>query len=201
MNCRSYCVPPLWPLHETCGRLSNVIALNWVLAFISVTLTYVLGPATQELEKRGLGRTGAVGLLFLAGLSALVGAVLYIVPALTDESEKLPAFFHKALDRILPVANKYLGIHLTNNVNKLFSQLGEKVAEMGQDIFPVIFKALGSTASILVALLGLLIVPVISFHFMRESNKVLALAETLIPPRFQSHFRARFGQVDRKSVV
>ena len=64
-------------------------------------------------------------------------------------------------------------------ITSLISQLGEKVAEMGQDIFPVIFKALGSTASILVALLGLLIVPVISFHFMRESNKVLALAETL----------------------
>jgi predicted PurR-regulated permease PerM len=165
--------------------------------FLATAGAYVLGPVATALERRGMSRTAAVALIYLGGVLLLVGSILFGVPTLNAEAAKVPVFLTKALEKVIPLADRYLGLHLTNNIAKLRAELTGKLSSMGDELWPYALKALGSTASILVALLGLLVVPVIAFHFIRLSPSVIERLSNLVPARYRTHVINRFHEVDR----
>ena len=165
--------------------------------FTATALAYVLGPIASALERRGLSRTAAVALLFLCGLGTMAGLLMFVVPSLDDEATKIPVFVEKAAGRLIPLVDRYFGVHTTWTSSKVTAALAQKLSSMGQEVAPIVVKALGSTASLLVFLLGLLVVPVIAFHFMRLSPEVIRAAESLVPPRYRPHVVSRFQEVDR----
>lgn len=165
--------------------------------FLAVFSAYVLGPFVTVLEKRGLSRTAAVAVLFLIGLALTAALLLYLVPSLTHELAKVPAMLSKALAEVSPVLHDRFGIDLSPKLRSLTQEFGQRLAETGDDIWPVALKALGSTASIVATLLALLVTPVIAFHFLRDAPRYEKLALTLLPPRFRAQILSRFAEVDR----
>jgi len=165
--------------------------------FLALFGAYVLGPFVTLLEKRGVGRTAAVAVVFLLVSAGSAALLLYLVPALTHELAKVPAMLSKALGQASPVLQERFGVELSPQLATVTQQVGQRLAGLGDDIAPFALKALGSTASILATLLALLVVPVIAFHFLRDAPRYEQLALSLLPPRFRGQILARFGEVDR----
>lgn len=178
-------------------KVSNGAAVPILVAFAGA---YALDPGADWLERRGLSRTVAVLLLFLVIGLAVGAALLYLVPALGAEVGKLPTFFRDIAEKALPRIEGLLGRPLPQNVRgaaEVFSEQGVGIAEKAlPGVAGVAMGALSSTASVLVFTFGLLVIPVLTFHLVRDYDVIVAWCRGLLPRRYEPQVAARFAEIN-----
>ncbi|MBI5546462.1 MAG: AI-2E family transporter [Deltaproteobacteria bacterium] len=170
-----------------------------VPVLVALAGAYSLDPAADWLERRGLSRTMAVLVLFAVMSLVIAGAMLYLVPAIGSEVAKLPAFFRDISHKAIPRLEGLLGRPLPADVRGAAEALGEQGGGLAEKTLPSIAKlamgALSSTASVLVFGLGLLVIPVLTFHLLRDYDRLVAWCQGLLPRRYEPLVSHRFGEV------
>jgi predicted PurR-regulated permease PerM len=171
-----------------------------VPVLLSLALAYVLNPAVSFLEKKGLSRTlGASLTLGALGLLG-VGAVLYLIPVFREEAQRLPGFVRRAGTDLIPRLEATFGISLPDLWRARVQELGGEATELVKSAGPALAKLLasfaGNTARFVVMVLGLLVVPVVGFFFLRDYPALVSTARGLLPRRAVALVSRRFGQVD-----
>ncbi len=188
------------------GALGLVFLLIGIFAgvavpvLLSLALAYVLNPVVSLLERRGLDRTwGATFVLCALGLLAF-GFVLYLIPIFREEAQRLPEFVKRVGTEFLPRLEAKLGISVPELWRARAQELGGEATELVKSVGPLVAKLLasfaGNTARFVVTVLGLLIVPVIGFFFLRDYPVLVAMLRGLLPRRSVGLLSKRFAQVD-----
>lgn len=167
---------------------------------LALAMAYVLNPVTTWLAQRGLGRTGGTAVVFL-GLALLwAGAVLYLIPVLAEEGRKLPSFFQRAGTQALPWLEDRIGLPLPELLRKRAAELSDEAASVLTSAGPTLARVLaafaGNTARVVATLMGLVLVPVLGFFFLKDYPRLIALAGELVPRRALGLVSARFAEVD-----
>lgn len=165
--------------------------------FLALATAYVLGPVAASLEQRGVRRDVAVSAVFFGAALAVLGLVLLVVPPVVDEGMRLPDLLQKALLKVQPVLEKRFGVHVSANLNRLGTQAGQWLATAGQDVMPYVLRAVGSTAGLLVTVLGLAIAPALAFMLLLDAPDSFGTLRALLPPRFRAQVLGRFAELDR----
>ncbi|RJS19793.1 AI-2E family transporter [Corallococcus sp. H22C18031201] len=187
-------------------------SLGWVFALLSVfggvavpvllalTGAYVLNPLVTALERRGLRRALGTTCVFVAGLLLWVGAMLYLVPVFRDEAAKLPEFFRRASIEVVPRIEALLGVSLPELVSRRAAEMGEKASELLQSAGPTAARLVasfaGNTARFVATLLGLAVVPVLAFFFLKDYPALVERVQALLPRRAVTLVSGRFREVD-----
>ena len=171
-----------------------------VPVLLSLALAYVLNPAVSFLERRGLDRTwGATLLLSALGLLGL-GFVLYLIPIFREEAQRLPEFVKRVGTEVFPNLEARVGISVPDLWRARAQELGGEATEAVKSAGPVLAKLVasfvGNTARFVVTVLGLLIVPVGGFFFLRDYPSLVAMLRGLLPRRAVGLGSRRFAQVD-----
>ena len=135
-----------------------------------------------------MSRTWGTTIVFAGCALALVGAVLYLIPVFQEEAAKLPDFFRQASTQVIPHVEALLGVSLPEFVNQRTAELGTKASELLQSAGPAAAKLAarfaGNTARFVATLLGLAVVPVLGFFFLKDYPRLVGLVrEHLIPRR------------------
>jgi predicted PurR-regulated permease PerM len=171
-----------------------------VPVLLALAGAYALTPLVGLLERRGLDRTLGTSLVFLALTLGAVLAGLYLVPTFRDEAAKLPEFFRKASAEVIPRLERTVGVSLPALVRERTAALGQEASQLVKDAGPVIAGVLasfaGNTARLIATVLGLLVVPVLTFFFLKDYPQLVALAQGLLPRRALPLLTARFREVD-----
>src|SRR5207237_10492710 len=106
----------------------------------------------------------------------LAGFVVYLIPVVRDEAGKLPDFFTRAATDLLPWLETHVGMHLPAQVRQRFTELGGDLAQMvasaGPTLAGIAAAFAGNTARFLATVLGLLVVPVLCFFFLRDYPRI-----------------------------
>lgn len=192
--------------------LVMVAALGLVFALLSVfggvavpvllglTGAYVFNPVVSLLERHKVSRTWGTVIVFVGCALALAGAVLYLIPVFQDEAAKLPDFFRRASTQIVPHVESLLGVSLPEFVNQRTEELGAKASELLQSAGPaaaqLAARFAGNTARFVATLLGLAVVPVLGFFFLKDYPRLLGRVRDLIPRRAVGLVSHRFSEVD-----
>ncbi len=78
---------------------------------IAAILAYLLDPLVTRLSTGGMGRTPAIGFIFLVAFFALSGLVWWLVPTISMQStnfaRELPAYTQRARDRVVDLIYRY----------------------------------------------------------------------------------------------
>lgn len=168
--------------------------------FVALLGAWALDPAADSFERRGLSRTAAVLVLFVLMGAATAGVLLYLVPAVGTEMAKLPTFFRDIGIKALPRIEGFIGRPLPENVRDAaaaFSQQGTGLAEKAlPSVAGVALGALTSTASVLMFSFGLLVVPVLTFHLLRDYDRFVAHVRGYIPRKYEPLISLRFGEMN-----
>lgn len=171
-----------------------------VPVLVGLAGAYALDPVTDTLEKKRLSRTAAVVIVFLVIGVAIAGALLYLVPALGHEIGKLPEFFgdiaSKAIPRVEGLVGRPLPADVKSAVESLSQQSGGLAAKVLPSIAGFAMGALSSTASALVFVFGLLIIPVITFHLLRDYDHIVESFRQLLPRRYEPLVSRRFAELN-----
>lgn len=191
---------------------ATVVALGAIFALIaifpgvavpvllSLAMAYSLNPVVTWLERKGWNRTLGASAVFGAMALLLFGFVLYLIPVFREEAQKLPEFFKKASVELVPRLEAFFGIPLPDLLRQRTAELGAEASDLVKSVGPAAAKLAatfaGNTARVVVTVLGLLVVPVVGFFFLRDYPALVASARSLIPRPAVALVSRRFAQVD-----
>jgi predicted PurR-regulated permease PerM len=198
---------PLSATPQFWGWLAIALVLGGLLYLLSpilapflfaAILAYILDPLVERMTGRRVPRTLAVLLVMLGVLALLVALALVVLPLFAKElrllAERMPAFVAWLNERLVPLAERYLGVSLQLDVASVRALAADLV---DQDL---VGKLLGSLRigglALLAFVVNLLLVPVVLFYLLRDWDQALARVDRLIPRHLHARARAILGEVD-----
>ena len=164
---------------------------------VGLFLALLLDPLADKLERRGLKRMGAVGIVFGIFLLLLVGFGYIVVPALIDEAGTLKNSGPQALGNIRAAVNLWLahhknfvGVKMPKNFDILSAQLTTRASDYLQQSTGGIQGFLSGTVA---TVINTLITLIVTFFLLSDIDRLRARLFYLLPDKA----RAPMDQVGR----
>lgn len=172
--------------------------------FIAFALAYILNPAVNLLESKGVKRLYGILMVFCLTTAVCVGFALFLVVSISGEFSNmqlnLPAYVQH-LYEITPASVKgYLGVEtadkLALRLNELLQQARGAAPDILKPLLALLQRALTSTVGVLLALLGYLIIPVYLFYLLSDLPQLKSFVESFVPDRFRPMYSVKLAEVD-----
>ncbi|WP_187429231.1 Putative transport protein [Roseobacter fucihabitans] len=169
---------------------------NVLMPFIlGGAIAYFLDPVADRLERLGLSRIAATGMITVAGLFIFVTMALLVIPTLTNQA--------LALFNAAPEYTRSIGAFLTERFPSLLdagSTLRQSIDTVGETIksrgAELLETALGSVASILNVVVLIVIVPVVSVYLLLDWDRMVARIDDLLPRDHAETIRRLAREID-----
>jgi predicted PurR-regulated permease PerM len=176
------------------GRLAGVLA-PFVTAAI---LAYILDPAVDRLQEKGLSRTSSLLLVMAGGFIAILGLILIVVPMLVSQAQALAARLPVLVDFVqhqaLPRVNAWLGTSLSIDSDSWRSVLSQNAGNVRQTISRVAPQLTHGGALLLSSLANLSLLPILLYYFLHGWDDMVVRIASLIPRRWE----AEVGRIARE---
>jgi predicted PurR-regulated permease PerM len=153
---------------------------------IAGLFAYLFNPVVEKLERRGVGRSLGVSLVFLVLTLVLVGIVLVLIPFMDKQVtrfiDQLPGWTDWARDVATPWIEQHFGISLGMvDSQGVVEMLKGHWKEAGGFATTVLAKVSKSGFAIIAWALNLVIIPVAAFYLLRDWNIVVERIHALVP--------------------
>lgn len=163
-------------------------------------LAYLGDPLVDRLQARGLSRSAAVAIVFAAMTLALLLLPLILVPLLEDQIstlfDKLPLYLGYVRDRMMPFLVERLGIDpALFSTDQLLSMLKAHWQQAGGVATSVLKQVSQSGLAIIGWIMNLLLIPVVTFYFLRDWDAMKERLRELLP----RHIEGRVVELARQS--
>jgi predicted PurR-regulated permease PerM len=180
---------------------------------VAAILAYLLDPEVVFLTKRGIPRTRAVLLVFAFSLLALAGILVWVLPQIYHQSiqfaTQFPNFVETAQKKWTLVAHSYQARYADN---RYIQQAIQQIQSWVQNQLPgipdrVLGFVIGSVEGFLGAfgfLLGLIVVPIYLFFFLRDSATISRRWSDYLPLRdsaFKNEVVACLTEINRYLIA
>ena len=151
-------------------------------------IAYLLDPAVDRLEARGMQRVWAVTLLLLLFLGSLTTALFLIAPIVAHD---VAEFITDLPDMVTNAANwiaANLGFEVPEDWQTYLTsdEAQSFLKEIAGPASTIAAAAVGSVFSILGLLVEMLLIPVFAFYFLLDWDHIVARIRSMIPPRHRA---------------
>ncbi len=172
----SYLFDPIW-------QFAAVVGLPVVLAGI---FYYLMNPAVDYLEKKGVKRIYGIILLFLVVLGLIIWGVVVIVPKIREQSISFANNFPDYLDTVDSKVREILQDPLFSQFqtqiesysDKIMSWLTDFIQNFSKTTINGIGRFVGAIATIVVAIVTF---PFILFYLLKDGRKVAPYFAKFLP--------------------
>jgi predicted PurR-regulated permease PerM len=170
------------------GWLLYLLAPVLTPFLIGALLAYLGDPAARLLQRRRLSRTVAVCIVFLLMLLAGICLLLILIPALQQQLvslvERVPQLLALVETRLLPWLTATLGVPLDAvPLDALRQTLQDNWRDIGSLLGMILGKVSDSGQALFAWFAYLVLVPVVTFYFMRDWDELVARCRRLLPRR------------------
>ncbi len=166
--------------------------LIWVLGpvltpfAVAAILAYVVDPLIDRLVRAGMSRTWAVVVVTLCLLLMLVLALILLLPALqrqiVDLIESVPRYVAWYNERAVPWLSERLHVPMeTFDPQQLGDVLRDNWEKAGGLLATVLAWFSRSGLALLGILINLALIPVVTFYFMRDWDRMINALHNLVP--------------------
>jgi predicted PurR-regulated permease PerM len=167
--------------------------ITWIL--IAVFLAIALNPAVELLERRGLGRGLASGLVFLAALLALSGLGAVVLPPLLDQVSR---FIEAVPDLVEDVTAGRGPLGFLERDYGIVERIRTAVEERGPGgVLGVTSPALAIAQSVLTAVVGALTIAFLTLFMLLEGPRTVERFLSALPSSTGRRWRRVGGDVYR----
>jgi len=165
---------------------------------ISLGIAYFLDPVVRRLERFGVRRKLGVLALMLVAVGVLCVVLFVLLPALVGQiaelARNLPAYLDAALRWVLPRLDSF-GVDVPTSWTAAFHQVRESIGV--ERIGGWTQKLLGTVSGTLGAIVGIFVIPVITYYMLSEFGAVKDGFVSLIPLRYRDAVVSRWRKVDQ----
>jgi predicted PurR-regulated permease PerM len=184
-----------------------VLALLWLLKSALTPLAfafafaYLLDPLIDRFEARKIPRS--VAILFLVALSgaAALAAAFFLVPKLLQEiahlAERLPGYLQSALAAIGPRIESWFGITMPSSIREGLDSLQSRGVSLPlESLGRLIEQTVQGVTGTLSSLIGMLVIPVITYYALIEFDNIKSWCLELVPIQYQETVDAKVSMID-----
>ena len=177
-------------LFWTAALISVLVFLSMLkgmlLPFVTgLVLAYFLNPVADALQRIGLGRTIAASLMVLAGLLAIVAAILVLAPVIAEHARALAETLPGDLKRARATIDAWMKANLgpahagiAAGVDRALAALAENSANLSATAA----QALWSRGQAVVSTISLLLVtPLVVFYLLIDWHRLRARIDAMLP--------------------
>ncbi len=188
------------------GALILIILLLWILQSILLpfiagfVLAYFLDPVADRLERLGLPRIMATGLILLSAILFVVFVGLMVVPVLANQSVELaseiPSLVTTLIARANEMAPQRLKDLLANSGTDIQGSLAT-IAGKSASWLASFLASLWSGGMALVNILSLTVItPIVAFYLLVDWDKIVAKIDSWIPRDHLTEVRGLARDID-----
>lgn len=174
-------------LFEPIGQFLSVVGLPIVLSGI---LYYLMNPAVNFLEKKGVKRLYSIILLFVVVIGLIVWGVVVIIPEIRDQTvsfvDNFPSYMktaEKGVDELFsdPIFKQFQE-QIASSSEKLLSSVTDVAKNVSKSTFQNIGNFFGAVATITVAIITM---PFILFYLLKDGKKLPTYLVKFLPTKFR----------------
>jgi predicted PurR-regulated permease PerM len=168
---------------------------------VGALIAYLLDPAVQFLNRKGVNRSLAVLLIFgVFALFSIIASVL-IVPILVGQLInfvfQLPEYVHWLYESISMVLTQYFGVSIDSlDIEKIKRVVQENWQSAGQLLTNFFIRISGSTLGLILAVTNYVLVPIVAFYFLRDWDRFTDSVDSLIPRKFEPTIKTILTECD-----
>jgi predicted PurR-regulated permease PerM len=170
---------------------------------IALILAYLFNPLVTILEKRGIGRTLAIALVFCAVLTLLAAVTTFFVVSIHGEFQdvriNLPEYAIRIYGYIPQRLKVWCGIETPAKLYQQINAALESMRGASSDIFKEAFiflqKAFASTLSFILALLGYVLTPIYLYYFLKDLPQMKRALREMTPERYRQRSAEKAGEI------
>jgi predicted PurR-regulated permease PerM len=170
---------------------------NVLLPFVlGGAIAYFLDPVADRLERMGLSRVAATGVITFAGVLIFVLMALLVIPMLINQSLQLV--------NAAPEYARNFGVFISERFPSVLdagSTLRQSLDDIGQAIksrgVELLETALSSAASLINIVVLMVIVPVVSVYLLLDWDRMVAQIDALLPRDHAPTIRQLARDIDK----
>ncbi len=178
--------------------LSGLFLILWFIYYLRDILTpvflawfiaYLIDPVADKLERK-MSRNLAVLIIVSGVILILAGVIFIFVPIISDEIVKLSKNFPQYVEFLKKSIFKHFATIKISE--EFFNQLNQYIPKILKKIPSIIsnFNHLFST------ILNFLLIPVFTFYFLKDFDKIRLNIFHKIPPKIQPHIQRIATKID-----
>lgn len=165
-------------------------------------IAYLFDPLIDRFEARRVRRSLAIVLVIAVLGGGLVGFLLFGLPKLQREVaaliERMPGYLDQLQRVVIPEVERRFDVPLPHTLDDVIARVRSGEIPLPLDsLRKVLAGALGYVTGTFSVLVGLLVIPVLSYYLLVEFDGLLARLATWIPPRSRPWAIEKARTVDR----
>src|SRR5262249_9878661 len=164
---------------------------------LGMAVGYLLDPLVGHLERRGISRAAAAGVMVATTYGVAIFGIFLLAPLLARQTidlvTNLPAYAHTAYDRLSPLLHRLLATSGTPRVADLAATAAQRATEL---LGPIAGGLIGHGLAVINLTLLLAITPLVAFYLLRDWPKLLAEVDSWLPPEHAATIRAQARAID-----
>lgn len=173
-----------------------------LLPFVAgIAVAYLFDPLADQLERAGINRALAAGLIIGIFVLAMILGAFFLYPVAARQVlsllARIPTLIDRGRDQLLPYLQHFLEEVPGNNTAAVKQALGGS-AEKAVEVLGDILSGLLNRGLALLNLLSLLIVtPIVAFYLLRDWDILVALVDSWLPRHHRDEIRAQILLIDQ----
>jgi len=200
----------IWRITIVIVIILAIIGLLYLLrhalapVLVAMFLAYLLDPIVARIESKKINRSVAIFILAFLVVIILGGALtILIIQAqreLVDLYNNFPGYLARVQDKVNPLVKEYLGREVPGTFQELFNELKSQISKIDPSSLKPVSKFLvgltSKTFALLGWLIGLFVIPIFLFYFLRDFKRFKSTVLEYIPPGYRAYFLEKIQQID-----
>ena len=172
--------------------------------FLSLLLAYLLDPVIDRFEERRLSRTVGIGIVIMVLAIAFGGFIAFLYPLIASQVvtvvEKLPGLVDVLEKDTIPWLKREFNYEIPPTVSEVISRYGGELKSAAPAIVRRVVEwgatLATQTTTVMIALLNLIMIPIFTFYFLRDFDKMKRSVAAFIPIYLYDRTISRLTRVD-----
>ncbi len=184
-----------------------LMAIESVLVpvLLAMLIAYLLDPAVDWFEARGFSRTTGIGLFLVVGGAFTAVFLLFLYPTIAHLISRMttgiPALVVLLETETIPWLEQRMGMQLPDSASGLISEYGATLQAQLPTVANAAAKAAADlwtrTGAIVASVLNLVLIPILTFYFLRDFDRMRFAAVDLLPLHNRDWMLERIGRMDQ----
>ncbi len=161
-----------------------IIGFGQVLApvFIAIIMAYLLQGGMHYCQKKGLGNLVSTLIMFSLFVSAFLSILFVVIPATISQAGQLfyelPKMLAQGQDLLMLLPERYPDLITEVQVTGWMNQAAEELASLGQWLLSFSLHSIPGAITILIYLV---LVPILVFFFLKDSQQITHFLVSFLP--------------------
>ncbi len=166
--------------------ISSALLLLWgdmlMPVIVAAVIAYLLDWPVTQLNRMGLGRSPAVGLVLLCFILIMVLLAVGLVPVVTKQSvslaQELPTIWQNAQSWLLTLPDKYPEYVQFSHIYEMMEGANQRLVDFGEQ---ALSASIGSITSVAALLIYFILVPLMVFFMLKDKQYFTASISRILP--------------------